>query len=220
MTRRIVLLLAFLALLVVPVPAASAGGFAATEVDPIPEIQPGTVYTIGYWVLGLGSEPVRDEAFGDTALRFSGNGQKLEFTGTKLAEPSHYATSIVLPAGVWEVEALQSYYGTYEIGTLTVPGGLTLSPPEYQPMRMAGQLDPWGAIKPPGHPWGTPFRRSTADVPVVKAATVPEPEPLIWPYAFGGFVLAGGLVLLLRSRPKRHEPDQEKQQAAFVIGGR
>ncbi|WP_061298935.1 hypothetical protein [Herbidospora cretacea] len=209
MSRRIAVLLGVLALLVVPVPAASAGGFAATELDPIPEIRPGVAYTIGYWVLGLGSEPIRDEAFGKTGLRFSGNGQKLEFTGVRLAEPSHYATSIVLPEGKWTVEAIQDYYGDVEIGTLTVPGGLTLSPPEYQPMRTADLPDPWGAIKPPGHPWGVPFRPGPADAPVVKAAA----EPPMWPYAAGGLVVAGGLALLLRKGAGRREPEQE----TFVI---
>lgn len=198
MSRRVAVLLGVLALLVVPVPAASAGGFAATELDPLPEIRPGTAYTISYWVLGLGSEPITDEAFGETALRFSGNGQKLEFTGSRLAEPSHYAAAIVLPEGRWQVEAVQDYYGVDEIGTLTVPGGLTSAPPEYAPMRMADMPDPWGAIKPPGHPWGVPFRPGPADAPAVKAAAESPAEFPVWPYAVGGFVVAAGLALLLR----------------------
>ncbi|TKK87446.1 hypothetical protein FDA94_18340 [Herbidospora galbida] len=61
--------------------------------------------------------------------------------------------------------------------------------------------DPWGAIKPPGHPWGTPFRPVPGVTPIPKAAAPPETRPA-WPYALGGLtVAAGGLVLLLR--PKR-----------------
>nr|WP_157554837.1 hypothetical protein [Herbidospora sakaeratensis] len=215
MIRRIAVLLGALSLLYVPLPA-TAGGFASTELDPIPEIRPGVAYTIGYWVLALGTEPVTDEAFGETTLRFSRNGERHDFTGARLAEPSHYATSIILPAGEWKVEALLDYYGHDDIGTLTVPGGLVLSTPEYEPMRVADMPDPWGAIKPPGHPWGTPFRPvpGVTPIPTTMPAAAPAagPETPGWPYALGGLAVAGGLVLLLRRRPARREPEE-----VFVI---
>ncbi|MEU6710090.1 hypothetical protein ABZ897_01310 [Nonomuraea sp. NPDC046802] len=63
------------------------------------------------------------------ALRFTHQGgRSLQFEGTALPEAGHYATSVVVPGGVWKVEGVQGMFRPYDVGTLTVPGGLTINP--------------------------------------------------------------------------------------------
>ncbi|MGW0199890.1 hypothetical protein [Nonomuraea sp. NPDC003201] len=135
-------------------PAAAAGGWAVTYLDPAPSrFEGGTSYALGFWVLQHGSHPFEGN-LGAVGLRFTGaDGKSLLFGGTALPEAGHYATSVVVPEGVWKVEGVQGLFQPYEVGTLTVPGGLKVDPvPAEMVAPMSAEKSFWGAVHPPGFP--------------------------------------------------------------------
>ncbi|WP_181449399.1 hypothetical protein, partial [Nonomuraea aridisoli] len=121
-----------------------------TYLDPPPSrFDSGTSYTLGFWVLQHGTHPPRGEV-GPIALRFvRADGTSRRFAGTALREEGHHATSVALPEGVWRVVAEQGLFQPYEVGTLTVPGSLTINPVPPELVRDIGVPAPWGAIRPP-----------------------------------------------------------------------
>jgi hypothetical protein len=72
----------------------------------------------------------------------------VSFQGTALREPAHFAAAIAIPhAGTWRLHGQQGIFADYQVGTLTVPGGLAvLRPPT--PMTMHSDTH-WGVIRPP-----------------------------------------------------------------------
>jgi len=149
--RKIVLVLgAALAAMTLSAPPASAGNWATTYLDPLPaRLEPGQPYVVGFWVLQHGSHPSYDDLGGVALVLTAGPGESRGFPGVALPEPAHYAAAIVVPhGGKWVLSAGQGHFSAYEIGTLTVPGGLVLNPPP-EPMAMDGIPQPWGAIRPP-----------------------------------------------------------------------
>ncbi|MDX3102155.1 hypothetical protein [Nonomuraea angiospora] len=158
MKRILAVLAAAAALALGGLPAAAAGGWAVTYLDPAPSrFEGGTSYALGFWVLQHGSHPFEGE-LGAVGLRFTGaNGKSLLFGGTALPEAGHYATSVVVPEGVWKVEGVQGLFQPYEVGTLTVPGGLKVRPvPSEMVAPMSAEKSFWGAVRPPGFPNGGP----------------------------------------------------------------
>lgn len=149
--RKIVLVLgAALAAMTLSAPPANAGNWATTYLDPLPSrLEPGQPYVVGFWVLQHGSHPSYDE-LGRVALVLTGDkGESRGFPGVALPEAAHYAAAIVVPhEGKWVLSASQGHFAGYEIGTLTVPGGLVLNPPPAA-MAVDGIPQPWGAIRPP-----------------------------------------------------------------------
>ncbi|MFD4673050.1 hypothetical protein ACFWNN_25235 [Lentzea sp. NPDC058450] len=189
--RILALICAFLLL---GAPAAHAGGWAVTYVDPVPSIQPSTTHTVGYWVLQHGTHPFSGD-LGKTGLRFQSGTDSRSFTGVALAEPAHYAVTFALPAGTYEVFGLQGMFAEHPLGTLTVPGTLLVKPVDPQMVQGAGNTWPWQEIAPP--------LKKAADVsasPAPAAAVEPTGKPLpVW--VVGLVVLgAAGLFLLLRKR--------------------
>jgi hypothetical protein len=199
----------------VPAAPAQAGGWAVTLLDPLPDrIEAGRAYTVGYWVLQHGSHPF-DGELGKTGLRLVGPGGEREFVGNPLPEAAHYAVSFAVPAGTWRVTALQGWFAPFEVGSLTVPGTLTLRPSEMA-VDVGGHSDGgpaphWGAVHPPSRvgdgqaapvqsaldPAAAPARPATAPAPAPPAA--PQPRIAV---AIG--LLAGcGLLALLATRPAR-----------------
>jgi hypothetical protein len=199
----------------VPAAPAQAGGWAVTLLDPLPDrIEAGRAYTVGYWVLQHGSHPF-DGELGKTGLRLVGPGGEREFVGNPLPEAAHYAVSFAVPAGTWRVTALQGWFAPFEVGSLTVPGTLTLRPSEMA-VAVGGHSDGgpaphWGAVHPPSRvgdgqaapvqsaldPAAAPARPATAPAPAPPAA--PQPRIAV---AIG--LLAGcGLLALLATRPAR-----------------
>ncbi|MEU6779539.1 hypothetical protein ABZ912_10080 [Nonomuraea angiospora] len=139
-------------------PAAAAGGWAVTYLDPAPSrFEGGTSYALGFWVLQHGSHPFAGD-LGAVGLRFTGaDGKSLLFDGTALPEAGHYATSVVVPEGVWKVQGVQGLFQPYEVGTLTVPGGLKINPvPAEMVAPMSAEKPFWGAVRPPGFSDGGP----------------------------------------------------------------
>jgi hypothetical protein len=183
---------------------AHAGNWALTVLDPLPpRIEAGTTYTVGYWVLQHGSHPYSYEGeLGPTAIALvAENGETVEFAGVPLAEPAHYAAPMVVPHdGTWQVIAKQGQFQDHHLGTLTVPGGLTLLPPPMDPR--GSTMNFWGTVRPdvsPLHVPDEPIRQ-----PVTAAVARPEPEPVsefpVLPVvgAAAGLVVVGGTVLLRR----------------------
>jgi MYXO-CTERM domain-containing protein len=112
----------------------------------------GRTYTIGFWALQHGSHPFEGK-LETIGIRLVGdNGTRLTFDATPLPEPAHYATTIhVATSGAYAVFGYHKPFGDYRIGTLTVPGALTvLGIPQPLPIDKA-QL-PWGEIRPPTVP--------------------------------------------------------------------
>ncbi|MEW9528896.1 hypothetical protein [Microbispora sp. NPDC049125] len=207
---------------------ASAGAWAVTELDPLPPaVKPDIGYTIGYWVLQHGTHPIYGSSVEPvvTGLRLTGeNGKRLTYEGTSLPEPGHYAVTVKVPAGRWHVESLQGEFAPYDIGTLAVPGGLTLSPPMFPPPEGIDVTDYWGAVKPPGFPWKAvnvvpgptpamtvaparpaamaPATATAAASPAARAAVPAEvgSSPLRQPYMLVLAVVAGVAGTLLAQR--------------------
>jgi hypothetical protein len=169
--RRLLLLVA--ALVVATGPPASAetggpaaiGGWAATYLDPLPErIEPGAAYTVGFWVLQHGVRPVGSE-IRETGLRLRDTrGRVLTFTGTRLPEAGHFATTIAVPEGRWRVEGTQGWFPIHKAGTLTVPGALVPVPRTVE-AKGFGDKPHWGAVRPPGFPVGFPQGRAAVRIP-------------------------------------------------------
>ena len=186
---RVVLLLVLVAVGLAPAIPAYAGGWAVTLLDPLPDrLEADRAYTVGYWDLQHGSHPF-DGKLGKTGLRLVGTDQELEFIGQPLPEAAHYAVSFAVPAGTWRVYALQGWFEQFEVGTLTVPGGLELRPSEMA-VTVGGHSDSgeaphWGAVHPPagigdGHSGGVrsgevrSVREQPAAVAPQPAAALPE----------------------------------------------
>ncbi|SEQ20075.1 hypothetical protein SAMN05216188_102380 [Lentzea xinjiangensis] len=190
------------ALLLIGAPAANAGGWAVTYVDPVPSIQPSTTHTVGYWVLQHGTRPYAGDDLGRTGLRFRSGADERVFIGVPLGQPAHYAVTFALPAGVYEVFGVQGVFPDHALGTLTVPGTLLVKPVESQMIQEEAAW-PWEEIAPP-------LRRSagaepTAGVepavgvePIAGVEPVTEPVP-VWVVGLV-VVAAAGVFLALRKR--------------------
>ncbi|MBE1558341.1 hypothetical protein [Nonomuraea africana] len=202
--RRILLVLALLLPALALAAPGRAGGWAATYLDPVPAaFEAGATYTVGFWTLQHGTHPFVGE-LGKVGLRFSGGGRSVEFTAVELKEKGHYAAALALPEGEWRVEALQGLFDPFPVGTLKVPGALTVDPldPRLKAMipgylSMNGGKDPWGEVRPPGFPrnGATPKPAAGPAIPEPAAATVGAPA--VWPYWLGAGVLTAAALAAL-----------------------
>jgi hypothetical protein len=155
------------ALLITPLLAttpAQAGGWATTLLDPLPpRLEPGTAYTVGYWVLQHGSHTYEGD-LGKTALRVTDGARKVVTTypGVRLPEPGHYAAAVVFThGGTFQLTSLQGLFGEYEVGEVTVPGGITVRPTPVPRGTDDGHSSHWGAIRPPMAASGFPTGDAT-----------------------------------------------------------
>ncbi|MBB2742235.1 UNVERIFIED_ORG: hypothetical protein FHR35_002057 [Microbispora rosea subsp. rosea] len=250
MRRLLVALAAMAAILAPALPAQARAGFwAVTELDPLPaEVRPDVSYTVGFWVLQHGTHPYEGPGgLEPIGLRLTGeDGTTLTFGGTPLPEPAHYATSIKVPAGRWRVQGLQGMFAPYEIGTLTVPGGLKAAPPQFPVPAGTEVMDFWGPVKPPGFPWKaaavipnrlpavTPaasaqpartIKPDRATQPAQAAAAVGDSSPWRQPYALLAVAVAAvaGTLLVQRAartavRRRPHDPpEREAREGEEVI---
>jgi hypothetical protein len=200
-----VLLLAAASVLTVGTPA-RAGGWATTLLDPLPDrLEPGTAYTIGYWVMQHGFHPY-EGALGGTELRLTDDkGAVTAYQGTPLPEAGHYAAAVVFDRGSWRLSSLQGVFGEFEIGSVTVPGGLTLRPAE-APAQVTIPADNgkyWAAVRPPLPTGAAPAVRSTgpaAPVPAAASSDTGSPGFARAVPVAGGVIAVAILALLLRRR--------------------
>ncbi|MGW3343545.1 hypothetical protein ACWDA3_09560 [Nonomuraea rubra] len=153
MRKILAAVIAVAALVAGGAPAAAAGGWAVTFLDPAPSrFESGTSYALGFWVLQHGTHPFEGK-MDPVGLRLTGeDGTSLDFKGTALPEAAHYLASVVVPDGVWKVEGVQGPFQPYEVGTLTVPGALRTKPvePGLADAIAQGGHDYWGDVRPPG----------------------------------------------------------------------
>jgi hypothetical protein len=149
--RAAVALLVVVMGVLVGAPPAFAGNWVVTVLDPVPErFEAGHAYTIGFWALQHGSHPF-EGTFESIGLKIiDADGNPLMYSATALPEPAHFATTVLVPrSGTWTVYGMHSPFQDYKIGTLTVPGGLSVLP---IPQPMPLDKDPWGEIRPPTVP--------------------------------------------------------------------
>jgi hypothetical protein len=164
---------------------AYAGGWAATVLDPVPDrFEPGRSYTIGFWVLQHGSHPYAGTLDPVALQLVAPSGAVTTFPGVALPEPAHYVTSIHLPAaGEYAVVGQQGIFQQFRVGTLTVPGALTVLPVP-SPMPWPAEKLPWKEIRPPAVPVDAarqPYDQTAATAPARAAtpatATAAAPAP-------------------------------------------
>ncbi|MEU7892487.1 hypothetical protein AB0B45_06420 [Nonomuraea sp. NPDC049152] len=210
--RRIALVLALLLPALAVAAPVQAGGWAATYLDPVPAtFAQGTTYTVGFWMLQHGTHPYEGAKLGKVGLKFTSGAGSLEFTGVQLKEKGHYAAAIALPAGDWRVEAIQGWFAPFPVGTLKVPGALTVKPLDSQLkgmiahyLDMNGGKDPWGEVRPPGFTRkGAAVKPAAAAASVIVAAPAPVPaarEALPYWLGFGVAAAAGLTFLVVRRR--------------------
>ncbi|GAA4942129.1 hypothetical protein HD597_001137 [Nonomuraea thailandensis] len=219
-------------------PAAATGGWAVTYLDPAPSrFESGTSYALGFWVLQHGTHPFAGK-MEPVGLRLTEEGgRSLLFSGTALPEAAHYLASVVVPEGVWKVEGVQGPFQPYEVGTLTVPGGLRIKPvaPELVDAIGQGGHDYWGKVRPPGFEPGdgtvqtVPIPPAAVPAPVSAVPAVsaaPEgasggvPAYTLLLAAAGGAVVAWaalGLPVALRRR-REEEPDRSPEDSIVISG--
>jgi hypothetical protein len=203
---RVLVLLVLVAFGMAPALPAQAGGWAVTLLDPLPAtIEPDQTYTVGYWVLQHGAHAPEGDDVGVTGLRLTGkDGPELRFEGVALPEAGHFAVAIAVPAGTWRVYAVQGWFPEFDLGTLTVPGGLELAPSKME-VNVGGHshngVPPtWGAVHPPGYQGKgrsaatLPDKQAEQQQPEVRnTAALPEPRsPVLM-----ALLLVGGLVVLV-----------------------
>lgn len=159
-----------------PAVPAQAGGWAVTYLDPLPErFDAGQSYTLGFWVLQHGSHPYEGDLGSVGITLVDSRGTASPFAGVRLPEPAHYAAAIAIARpGSYQVIAVQGLFQEYQVGTLRVPGGLTIAPTP-QPRTGGDSHDYWGVIRPPlKQEGGAAFKpQSGADRPAEAAAHVP-----------------------------------------------
>ena len=130
---------------------ASAGGWAATVLEPMPaQLAVNQTYTVGMWLLQHGFHPYEGE-LSDVGLRLvDKSGAATTFAAVQLKEPAHYAVSIVLPhEGPFTVTGMQGWFAPYQIGTISAKGGLQQLP-TVTPLTAEHLAKYWpGAVKPP-----------------------------------------------------------------------
>jgi hypothetical protein len=189
---------------------AHAGNWAVTVLDPVPDHwEAGKGYTVGMWVLQHGFHPFEGD-LGPVALRLiDDKGVAVSFPAVALPEPAHYAAAIAVPQpGTWAVVGAQGRFADYHIGTLSVPGSLSVLgvPVPLQP----SEIDKYwpGAIRPPSvavdesrDPFGpvvaAPLGANVAAAaPVAPAAPAPprRTSPLAILVGIGTMVAIAGLL--------------------------
>ena len=230
--RIMVALAAILASAVLTARPAQAGGWAVTVLDPLPlRLEPGRSYTVGYWVLQHGSHPY-EGALGTTGLKLVDDGGRVvTFEGVALREPAHFAAAIAIPhAGTWKLYGLQGVFADYQVGTLSVPGGLmVLRPPAPMTMHSDTHDTHWGAIHPPdvaalasdnALPVSTADRGATAAAVQEPAGQRAAPTPqgdrmlptVVVLAVILGLAAAGGVLLLGRRWMLRAAPWQARRR--------
>jgi hypothetical protein len=176
-TRRIlVVALTVLATGLLAVPAAHAGAWEETLLDPPPaRVERGVTYTFGYWILQHGSYPYRGD-LGPTALRASdGEGAVVDFPGVAAATEGHYSAEVVFPHdGTWTISSQHEVLMTDAlVATVTVPGRVAVAPSAMKERAPHA----WGPVRPS-------FPPSAPDAEMDAPATPPDDgvtEPLIDP---------------------------------------
>jgi uncharacterized protein (DUF58 family) len=99
---------------------ASAGGWAVTSLDSIPEVTAGESADVGFTILQHGETPaVLESNVGIELVLADGTIQFFEAVSD--GEPGHYVATVSFPtAGSYEWHARMDWFGTYELGAIEV----------------------------------------------------------------------------------------------------
>ncbi|MEV0620789.1 hypothetical protein AB0I81_46215 [Nonomuraea sp. NPDC050404] len=229
MRKLLVVLAGVLVLVVGALPVAAAGNWAVTYMDPAPSrFEDGESYALGFWVLQHGNHPFEGK-MEPVGLRFTGSGgESLTFAGTALPEAAHYATSVVVPRGVWRVQGIQGPFEPYEVGTLTVPGSLKINPVA-QDMVLPGGEDYWGDVRPPGFAPGEKIGLAVGAPAAPQATATPReqtaaaesggvPAYTLLIAAGVGALLAVAALRLTVLRRRREEPSEPSADTVVISG--
>jgi hypothetical protein len=227
MRRLLVVLAGVLVLVAGALPVAAAGNWAVTYMDPAPSrFEDGESYALGFWVLQHGNHPYQGK-MEPVGLKFTGSGgESLTFAGTALPEAAHYATSVVVPKGVWRVQGIQGPFEPYEVGTLTVPGSLKVNPVA-QDMVLPGGEDYWGDVRPPGFAPGEKIGVTVGSSAAPQVAAAPReqaaggggvPAYTLLVAAGAGAVLAVAALRLTALRRRREEPSEPSADTVVISG--
>ncbi|GIF70802.1 hypothetical protein [Asanoa siamensis] len=158
---------------------AQAGGWAATVLEPMPaKLTAGQTYTVGMWVLQHGFHPHQGK-LDEVALRLTDrSGKETKFAAVPLAEPAHYAVSVVLPHdGPFTVTGIQGWFPAYEVGTISANRGLEQLPTVVA-LTKEHLAEYWpGAVKPPLLP--VDERRDPFAAVVAPPADAPVAEQIV-----------------------------------------
>ncbi|WP_344827860.1 hypothetical protein [Actinocorallia longicatena] len=187
MPRTVMILMVVVAVLVGAGPAVARGGWAATVVDSgVGRFEAGKAQSIGFWVLQHGFHPYDVGSFGNdlgtVGLKLvAADGTETVFTGSALPEAAHFSATVTAPRdGTYKLYGIQGIFGFDLVGSLTVPGSLTVLPREKpSASEAAGYLEKWGAVHPPYFAM-TPAEEGTGMVTIPPqappAAVAPAPS--------------------------------------------
>lgn len=126
MRKLLLISVTALAVLLAASPA-SAGGWAATSLDAMPNPTPGEEVDVGFTIRAHGRTPVDVEEAGITTWSSGGkSGGKSTFWRARREGPTgHYVATVRFPAaGSYTWEVIQGEYGSQPLGTIEVPGGV------------------------------------------------------------------------------------------------
>lgn len=185
--------------------SAFAGGWATTLLDPLPDrLEAGHSYTVGYWVLQHGSHP-SVMPLGQTGLRLvDESGSSTVYKGASLPEPAHFAAAIWIGhVGAWTVYGEQGPFAEYRVGTLHIPGGLTLAPIPPAMHMHSDEAQVWTSIRPPQPTAGTAHTHAALPVAVAPALSWSALVVRVLPGAAGLTALLALALLLLVRRARR-----------------
>ena len=108
---------------------ASAGGWAVTSLDSIPEVTAGESADVGFTILQHGETPaVLESNVGIELVLADGTIQFFEAVSD--GEPGHYVATVTFPAsaGSYEWHARMDWFGTYELGAIEVAAPQSAGP--------------------------------------------------------------------------------------------
>lgn len=135
-------------------PALHAGGWALTELDPLPRISAGESAMIGFTILQHGRTPV---AVDDVSIEVrDSSGVIMSFEADPQATEGRYVAAVVFPhPGQYSWLVRQGWFGPHELGELRVKDGAVAStreersPPWSSPVSyalMTGALFMFGLV--------------------------------------------------------------------------
>lgn len=158
-------------------PAAQAGGWAETVLDPPPaKIESKVTYTLGFWVLQHGSYPIKSGDLGRVALAATDKeGNTVSFPATKSATEGHYSAEVVFPHdGVWQVgSSHETLMSDEHVAMVTVPGAVEIAPSDVR-VRAPHK---WGVVRPSFPPTGSGAQAAAP----MDFGSQEEPEALVEP---------------------------------------
>ncbi len=110
---------------------ASAGGWAVTTLDPLPDLPSDEAVAIGFTIRQHGVTPV--DLDGVSIVVQPAGGIQLTFPARLDGPTGHYVADMTVPAGSHRWHVVQGSFGPQDLGTLVVGGGSTSARPASEP---------------------------------------------------------------------------------------